>query len=226
MNLQKVSVVIPCYNEENWIVRTVNKIFENCDVYEVLIIDDGSTDSTIKLIKELKNPNIKIISNYVNLGKGQSLKNGFKEANGDIIVIQDADNEYNPEDIKEILNPFFEYNADFVIGNRFQPRRSRKIGYFAHTIFNRLITNLVNIKTNKNFSDIECGYKAFRKNILDKITLNENSFSIEVELVIKISRITRNIYEVGVDYHARSYEDGKKIKFSDVFKALLCLFKY
>jgi glycosyltransferase involved in cell wall biosynthesis len=226
MNSQKVSIVIPCYNEENWIVKTVNKIFENCDVYEILIIDDGSTDSTIKLIKELKNPNIKIISNFANLGKGQSLKNGFKDAQGDLIVIQDADNEYNPEDIRYILNPFLKYNADFVIGNRFQPRRSRKIGYFAHTIFNRLITNLVNIKTNKNYSDIECGYKAFRKNILDKITLNENSFSIEVELVIKISRITRNIYEVGVDYHARSYEDGKKIKFSDVFKALFCLFKY
>jgi glycosyltransferase involved in cell wall biosynthesis len=199
---------------------------KNCNVYEILIIDDGSTDSTIKLIEELKNPNIKIISNFANLGKGQSLKNGFKEAKGDIVVIQDADNEYNPEDIKEILNPFLKYNADFVIGNRFQPRKSRKIGYFAHTIFNRFITNLVNIKTNKNYSDIECGYKAFRKNILDKITLNENSFSIEVELVLKISRITRNIYEVGVDYHARSYEDGKKIKFSDVFKALFCLFKY
>jgi glycosyltransferase involved in cell wall biosynthesis len=223
---EKVSIIIPCYNEENFIVKTVNKIFKNFEVYEVLLIDDGSTDSTIKLVKELNNHKIKIISNSINLGKGHCLKIGFKEAKGDIIVIQDADNEYNPEDLKEILSPFFECSADFVIGNRFQPKKSRKIGYFAHTIFNRLITNLVNIKINKNFSDVECGYKAFRKNILDKITLNENSFSIEIELVLKISRITTNIYEVGVDYHARSYEDGKKIKFSDVFKALFCLFKY
>ena len=226
-NENRISIIIPCYNEDRFITNTIEKLINlDCGISEIIIVDDNSQDNSVKFIENINDNRIKIISNKKNQGKGYCLKAGIKEAKGDIIVIQDADNEYNPSDIKKLIKPFITSKADFVIGNRFQSINHRKIGYFYQTLFNKIITFLVNLKTNKNYSDIECGYKLFKKNILDEINLNENSFGIEVELILKLSKKKINIYEVNIDYNARTLEEGKKIKFKDAVRAIYCLIRY
>ena len=145
---------------------------------------------------------------------------------GDVILVQDADPEYSPKDINFLISPFFEADADFVIGTRFQTKYKRKIGYFYHTVFNRFITFLVNLRSNTNFSDIECGYKAFRKELLNEFNLRENNFGIEIELIRKISKLKKKMYEVPVSYEMRTYEQGKKIGMLDALAAIYCLIKY
>lgn len=226
-NENRISIIIPCYNEDRFITNTIEKLINlDCGISEIIIVDDNSQDNSVKFIENINDNRIKIISNKKNQGKGYCLKVGIKEAKGDIIVIQDADNEYNPSDIKKLIKPFLTSKADFVIGNRFQSINHRKIGYFYQTLFNKIITFLVNLKTNKNYSDIECGYKLFKKNILDEINLNENSFGIEVELILKLSKKKINIFEVNIDYNARTLEEGKKIKFKDAIRAIYCLIRY
>ena len=222
----KISILIPCFNEENFIKKTITNVFENIDPFEILVIDDGSTDDSVKIVDEIDNPKLKFIKNDKNLGKGYCLQRGFTAATGDLVIVQDADPEYNPQDLKVIIEPFGNQSADFVIGTRFHTKNKRKIGYFYHTVFNKLITFFVNLKSNTNFTDIECGYKAVSKEILQKIDLKEKRFGIEVELIRKLSKLNLNMYEVPVSYEMRSYNEGKKIGLKDAFSAIYCLIKY
>ncbi len=224
---KNISVIIPCFNEEIFIERTLNDLLKlDINFTEIIVIDDCSSDKSVEIINKLNNKKIKLIVNKKNYGKGFCIRLGIEKSIGDIIVIQDADNEYNPKNIGNLLKPFFKNKADFVIGNRFQSINYRKIGYFYQTLFNKIITLLVNIKTNKNFSDVECGYKLFTKKVVETINLYEKSFGIEIELLLKIVKKDAKIYEVNVDYDARTIEDGKKIRFKDALRAIYCLLRY
>ena len=222
----KLSIIIPCFNEEKYIGNLLNELLIEVNPYEIIVIDDFSSDNSVDIINSIEDKRIKLIKNSKNSGKGHSIVQGFNHAEGEIILIQDADPEYSPKDINFLLKPFLETDADFVIGTRFQTKYRRKIGYFYHTVFNKLITFLVNFKSNTNFTDIECGYKAFKKELLKDFQLNENRFGIEVELIRKISKLKKKMYEVPVSYEMRSYEMGKKIGLKDAISAFYCLLKY
>ena len=189
----KLSIIIPCFNEEKYIGNLLNELLIEVNPYEIIVIDDFSSDNSVDIINSIEDKRIKLIQNKKNSGKGHSIVQGFNHAEGEIILIQDADPEYSPKDINFLLKPFLETGADFVIGTRFQTKYRRKIGYFYHTVFNKLITFLVNFKSNTNFTDIECGYKAFKKELLNDFQLNENRFGIEVELIRKISKLKKNV---------------------------------
>jgi len=222
----KLSIIIPCYNEENYIKNLLQELLEKIDPFEIIIIDDNSSDKSIEIIESFNQEKIILLRNDTNRGKGYSLKRGFDKAKGEVICIQDADPEYSPKDIEILIEPFSNKNTSLVIGTRFQTKNRRKIGYFYHTVFNKLITYLVNLKSNTNFTDVECGYKAFRKEIIKEIKLNENRFGIEIELIRKICKKKKDMYEVPVTYEMRGYEEGKKIGIIDALSALFCLFKY
>tara|TARA_B100001057_G_scaffold377269_1_gene382497 strand:+ start:1427 stop:2116 length:690 start_codon:yes stop_codon:yes gene_type:complete len=224
----KISVVIPVFNEKNFIISTLNKINkQKKDLnIEIIVIDDCSNDGTYELLIENKHLYDLIIKNEKNSGKGASLRKGFKKTTGDIILIQDADYEYDPDEYKKLLEPFNKYGADVVLGSRFKGSGGKRIIYYTHQIANKFLTFMCNILLNKNFSDVETGYKVFKKEILNNIDLEQNDFGIEIELVIKLSKQNTKIYEVGINYNGRTYEEGKKINLKDGLKALYLIFYY
>lgn len=222
----KLSIIIPCFNEERYVEKLINDIFEIVNPHEVIIVDDCSTDNSVNIIKNLKHDKVILIKHDENKGKGVCIVEGIKNSTGDIAIIQDADPEYSPKDIEMLTEPFEEFETTLVIGTRFQTSYRRKIGYFYHTFFNKMITFLVNLKSNTNFTDIECGYKAIRIETIKNIELKEKRFGIEVELIRKISKLKKNMYEVPVSYEMRGYKEGKKIGISDALSALYCLLKY
>jgi glycosyltransferase involved in cell wall biosynthesis len=224
----KISVIIPCFNEENTIIeilKKVNKQKKNFDI-EVIISDDGSTDRTINLLDENIDLYDKLVKNKNNLGKGSAIKKGLEITKGDIIIFQDADLEYDPNDYGKLIKPFIENQADVVYGSRFLGSSAQRVIYYSHRVANFLITSLVNIFTNINYTDVETGYKVFRKSILDSIDLKENSFGIEIETTMKISKLNPKIFEVGISYNGRTYSEGKKITFKDGLIAVWLVFKY
>lgn len=224
----KISVIIPCFNEENTIIeilKKVNKQKKNFDI-EVIISDDGSTDRTINLLDENIDLYDKLVKNKNNLGKGSAIKKGLEITKGDIIIFQDADLEYDPNDYVKLIKPFIENQADVVYGSRFLGSSAQRVIYYSHRVANFLITSLVNIFTNINYTDVETGYKVFRKSILDSIDLKENSFGIEIETTMKISKLNPKIFEVGISYNGRTYAEGKKITFKDGLIAVWLVFKY
>ncbi|WP_440613968.1 glycosyltransferase family 2 protein [Candidatus Pelagibacter sp. HIMB1748] len=224
----KITIIIPCYNEENTIIEILKKVNlqkKNFDL-EIIVSDDGSNDKTIQLLKENKNFFDKLILGKENRGKGAALKEAIKISTGEIIIFQDSDLEYDPEDYKKLIKPFINNQADVVYGSRFMGSSAHRLIYYSHRAANFFLTNLVNIFTNINFTDVETGYKVFRKSTLKKLTLNENSFGIEIELTMKISKMKLKIFEVGISYNGRSYEEGKKIKFRDGLMAVYLIFKY
>jgi glycosyltransferase involved in cell wall biosynthesis len=224
----KISVIIPCFNEENTIIeilKKVNKQKKNFDI-EVIISDDGSTDRTINLLDENIDLYDKLVKNKNNLGKGSAIKKGLEITKGDIIIFQDADLEYDPNDYVKLIKPFIENQADVVYGSRFLGSSAQRVIYYSHRVANFLITSLVNIFTNINYTDVETGYKVFRKSILDSIDLKENSFGIEIETTMKISKLNPKIFEVGISYNGRTYSEGKKITFKDGLIAVWLVFKY
>jgi len=224
----KISVIIPVFNEEKFVLQTleeVNKQKKNFNL-EVIIIDDFSTDNTLRIIED--NPNLfdKFIKNEKNYGKGKSIILGIKEATGDLILLQDCDLEYDPEEYKKLIEPFTKYDADVVLGSRFKGSGAKRIIYFTNHIANKFLTFLANLLLNRNFSDIETGYKVIKKKKLDLIKLEQNRFGIEIELIMKLSRIDSKIYEIGINYNGRTYNDGKKIKFIDGVIATYLIFYY
>lgn len=224
----KISIIIPCFNEESTIIQILEKINlqrKNFDL-EIIISDDGSNDKTIKLLEENKKLFDKLILGEKNKGKGAALKNGVKLATGELLIFQDADLEYDPDDYKKLIKPFENNNADVVYGSRFMGSSAHRLIYYSHRIANFIITNLVNIFTNINFSDVETGYKVFRKSVIQNLTLNENSFGIEIELTMKIAKMKLKIFEVGISYNGRTYDEGKKITFKDGLLAIYLIFKY
>lgn len=225
----KVSIVIPCYNE----IRTIDKLLETVLAVplsherEIIIVDDCSTDGTRERLLELNGQNgIRVILHEVNQGKGAALRTGFRHATGDVIIIQDADLEYDPFEYPKLLKPIEDDRADVVYGSRFIGGESHRVLYFWHSVANHFLTLLSNMFTNLNLSDMEVCYKVFKREILEKISLQENRFGFEPEFTAKIARIDCRIYEVGISYYGRTYAEGKKINWKDGVRAVYVILKY
>lgn len=228
MQINKISIVIPCFNEKNTILKTIEKVkkFEEFPL-EIIIVDDYSNDGTTNLIKDLHDNQIIKIYHNKNYGKGKALRSAFEKCSGDIVIIQDADLEYNPDDYNKLLQPFLDADADVVYGSRFFGGDNYvRIHYYYHFIANKILTHLCNIFTNLNMTDMETGYKAFRLKCIKSIHLKECSFGVEPEITIKLAKKNYKFYEVGISYNGRSYEEGKKITIKDAFRAIYCIFKY
>jgi len=223
-----LSVVIPVYNESRWIAEVLRRVRETPIPKEIVIVDDCSTDGTRELIKTLEGPDTRVILHEINTGKGGALRTGFAHAKGTVVLVQDADLEYDPADYPELLFPILDEKADVVYGSRFIGETHRVLFYW-HSIANGMLTRLSNTFTDLNLTDMETCYKVFRKEVLDSIQLKSNRFGFEPEVTAKIakSRSPRwRIYEVPVSYSGRTYEEGKKIGLKDAFNALWCIVYY
>ena len=223
----KISIIIPCYNEINTIEKIIDKILlQEKFNKEIIVIDDYSTDGSKNLLESIKHKYDRLIINSKNYGKGYSIKKGISIATGDVILIQDADLEYDPSDYEKLIQPIIQDNADVVFGSRFVGAGEKRVLFFWHSLGNKLLTLLSNMFTNLNLTDMESGYKVFRSNIIKNINLNENRFGFEPEITAKISRENLRIYEVGIKYYGRKYSDGKKITWKDGISAIKCIIKY
>jgi len=228
----KISVIIPCYNEEHTILKVIRLVHESLNryEYEIILVDDASKDNTKMLLEEYSRSDekLEVIYHDINSGKGAALRTGFNAAIGDVVIIQDADLEYDPSDYGKLIKPIQEGKADIVYGSRFKSGDAGRVLYFWHQIGNMFLTFLSNMFTNLNLTDMETGYKVFRKEVLDQITMEENRFGFEPEITAKISKIRPRvrIYEVGISYHGRTYEEGKKITWKDGFRAIYAILKY
>ena len=226
----KVSIIIPCYNESDFVEKILDKINSQAIISkEIIVVNDGSNDKTSQILDEcFKKNKINILLNHdFNKGKGEALKTGLNKATGEIIIFQDSDLEYDPEDYNKLIDPIISDKADIVYGSRFLGNeKGQRILYYWHRVGNFLLTTLTNILTNINFTDMETGYKAFKTEIIKSINLKENSFGIEPEITIKLALKNYRFYEVGISYNGRTYEEGKKIKIQDFFIAIYCLIKY
>jgi glycosyltransferase involved in cell wall biosynthesis len=224
----KVSIVIPVYNERQWIAEVIRRVKAVPLPKEILIIDDASTDGTRDLLAEIQDEEIRVFFQPANLGKGAALREGFRLATGNIILVQDADLEYNPDEYFRLIQPIIEDRADVVYGSRFIGE-SHRVLYFWHYVANRMLTTLSNMFTNLNLTDMETCYKVFRREVLDGIRLKSNRFGFEPEITAKIAK-KRNppwrIYELPISYSGRTYEEGKKIKAKDALIALWCIVRY
>ena len=222
-----VSVIIPCFNEKQTLKEILNKVQNSqIDIKEIIIIDDCSTDGTIQILKNIKNPLIKIYYHSKNKGKGAALRTGFSKATGDICIVQDADLEYDPDDYPRLIKPILEDKADVVFGSRFQGGSPHRVVYFWHRIGNGLLTLFSNILTDLDLSDMETCYKVFKREIIQSIRIREDRFGFEPEITAKIAKMNLRIYEVGIAYYGRTYSDGKKITWKDGIRAIYCIFKY
>ena len=225
----KISIIIPCFNEEKTLSQIIDKVlkFKSFEK-EIIIVDDCSEDNTPHIINDLllKFDEIKSIKHEKNYGKGAGIKSGVKISTGDIILIQDADLEYNPEDYDSLLEPFLKTDADVVYGSRFLGGRYVRLSFFWHYVANKFLTTLCNTFTNLNMTDMETGYKLFKSKAIKSIDLKEKSFGIEPEITIKLAKKKCNFYEVPISYSGRSYDEGKKIGLKDAFKAVYCIIRY
>jgi glycosyltransferase involved in cell wall biosynthesis len=222
----KLSIVIPIYNE----INTIKAILESVRAVdidkEIICVDDYSSDGSRQLLLELANDDIKIFCHDSNMGKGAALRTGFSKVSGDIIIIQDADLEYDPKQYPKLIQPILEGKADVVYGSRFVTGDYRRVLFFWHMIGNSFLTLLSNMLTNLNLTDMETCFKVFKKEVLEKITIEENRFGFEPEITAKISKLDIRIYEVGISYSGRTYKEGKKIGWKDGISALRCILKY
>ncbi len=228
MESLKLSVVIPCFNEERNIEKVIDLVSSvPPEDKEIILVDDASTDGTREIIRtKLEHRVDRVIFHESNRGKGAALRSGFAHATGDVVIVQDADLEYDPREYPALLAPFEDKQADVVYGSRFIGGESHRVLYYWHSLGNRALTTLSNMLTNLNLTDMEVGYKAFRREVLEKIELEEDRFGFEPEITAKIAKLGCRIYEVGVSYAGRTYEEGKKITWRDGAWAIYCLLKY
>jgi glycosyltransferase involved in cell wall biosynthesis len=231
----KLSIVIPVYNEEktiNNILRIVDKVKLPKEIKkrEIVVVDDYSKDGTRAILTKIKNKNIKVIYHEKNQGKGAALRTGFENCTGDIIIIQDADLEYDPNEYSKLLRPILENKADVVYGSRFASGESHRVLYYWHSLGNKLLTLASNMFTDLNLTDMETCYKVFRKSVIDRIGIEENRFGFEPEITAKVGELAREenirIFELGISYNGRTYSEGKKIGLKDAFRAFWCILKY
>jgi len=224
----KVSIVIPCYNERDTIEKIVKAVREApLQSKEIIVVDDCSDDGTQTLLKDKLSKTVdQIIYHAANRGKGAALRSGFTAATGDIILVQDADLEYSPEDYPLLLEPLLSGKADAVIGSRFMGGRPHRVLFFWHMVGNKFLTLLSNMLTNINLTDVETGFKAFKAPLIKSIRIEEDRFGVEPEIIAKLARTGCRIYEVGISYSGRTYAEGKKINWRDGFRAIYAILKY
>jgi len=224
----KLSVVIPVYNEKRWITEVLRRVRMVPIPKEIILVDDLSTDGTREMLPQFADENTKILYKQVNQGKGAALRDGFKLCTGNVIIIQDADLEYDPDDYPSLLQPIIENKADIVFGSRFIGEKHRVL-YFWHMVTNKILTVLSNMLTNLNLTDMETCYKVFKKEVLEGMDLKSNRFGFEPEFTAKIAKKKKpawRVFEVPVSYDGRTYEEGKKIGLKDGFNALYCIVRY
>jgi glycosyltransferase involved in cell wall biosynthesis len=224
----KLSVVMPVYNERATLRAVVERVVAVPLQIELLCVDDGSSDGSREILTQLESqyPEIRILLQPRNMGKGAALRRGIQEATGDFVIIQDADLEYDPADYPALLDPLLQGKADVVYGSRFQGSAPHRVLYFWHSVGNKFLTLLSNSFTNINLSDMETCYKVFRREVIQSIAIEENRFGFEPEITVKLAKRRLRIYEVGISYSGRTYEEGKKIGWKDGVRALWCLLKY
>ena len=222
----KVVVIMPAYNAAKTLERTYNEIPKEY-VDEIILVDDYSNDGSRELVQSLgEQPNVRAVLHEYNQGKGAALRSGFAAAAGDVVLIQDADLEYDPNDYPKLLGPIVENDADVVYGSRFIGGDERRILFFWHTVANKLLTLLSNMFTNLNLTDMETCYKVFKKDLMQRIDLKEKGFGFDPEITAKLAKQKPKIYEVGISYFGRTYEEGKKINLKDAFVVLKCIIIY
>lgn len=222
----KLSVIIPVYNEH----ATIRELYECVKAVdlekEVILVDDGSTDGSRDVLRELADDSTLIVLHDRNMGKGAALRSGLRLVSGDIVIIQDADLEYDPSQYPKLIQPILDGKADVVYGSRFVSGEYRRVLFFWHMVGNRLLTLLSNLFTNLNLSDMETCYKVFRRDVLERITIEEDRFGFEPEITAKIAKLKLRIYEMGISYSGRTYAEGKKISWKDGVSAIRCIIKY
>ena len=223
-----LSVVTPVYNEEATVAQVLHKVLEQRPVQELIVVDDCSNDNTCRVLQELAqtDPRLRVVHHERNLGKGAALRTGFQHATSPFVIIQDADFEYDPAEYFLVLNPILTGKADVVFGSRFGGSAAHRVLYYWHSVGNKFLTTLSNMATNLNLSDMETCYKAFRREVLQQITIEEDRFGFEPEITAKVSKLKVRIYEVAISYYGRTYDEGKKINWRDGLSALRCILKY
>lgn len=221
-----LSVVIPVFNEEKTIAEIVQRVRAVPVKKEIIIVDDGSSDGTKQVLKRVSGRDLQVVFLEKNRGKGFALREGFRLARNQVVLIQDADLEYNPSDYLDLLKPFADGVADVVYGSRFLTMKSRRVLFFWHAVANRFLTLVCNMFANLNLTDMETCYKAFRRELIQSLNLKENRFGFEPEVTIKLARQGARFYEVGIGYAGRTYAEGKKIGGKDAIRALYCLLRY
>jgi glycosyltransferase involved in cell wall biosynthesis len=221
-----LSVVMACFNEAATVGQVVERVLASPYTHEVIAVDDGSTDGTQAVLGAIADPRLVLIEQSANRGKGAALRRGFARARGPLVIVQDADLEYDPDEYGAVLAPLLAGKADVVYGSRFHTAKPHRVLYFWHSVGNRFLTTLSNMSTNLNLTDMETCYKAFRREVLDSIELREDRFGFEAEVTAKVAGGGWRIYEVGVSYSGRTYAQGKKIDWRDGLKALYCIVRY
>jgi glycosyltransferase involved in cell wall biosynthesis len=221
-----LSVVVPCYNERATIGVVVDQVLSSPWTAEVVIVDDGSTDGTRDVLAGLSHPAVRVLLQPYNQGKGAALRRGFAEATADYVVVQDADLEYDPAEYGTLMGPLVDGLADVVYGSRFISSRPHRVLYFWHSVGNRFLTTLSNMVTNLNLTDMETCYKAFRREVIQSVVIEEDRFGFEPEVTAKVARAGCRVYEVGISYNGRTYAEGKKIGWRDGVRAVWCIVKF
>ena len=221
-----LSVVVPAYNEEATLLASVGRVLESPWTAEVVIVNDGSADATLELARSITDPRVKVFDQPHNMGKGAALRRGFSEVSSEYVVVQDADLEYDPAEFGVLLEALVDGRADVVYGSRFLTGGPHRVLYYWHSVGNNFLTTLSNMFTNLNLTDMETCYKVFRREIIQGITIEEDRFGFEPEITAKVARGRWRIYEVGISYSGRTYDEGKKIGWKDGVRALVCILKY
>jgi glycosyltransferase involved in cell wall biosynthesis len=226
--MMKLTVVIPCFNELGTITEVIRAVKGSpIEALEIIIVDDCSTDGTREMLRSTIEPQVdQVIYHKKNCGKGAALRTGFAAATGDVVIVQDADLEYDPQEYPLMIKPIVTNKADVVFGSRFVGSHPHRVVYYWHMVGNRFLTMLSNMFTNINLTDMETCYKAFRREVIQSIQIKENRFGFEPEITAKVAKMGCRIYEVGISYYGRTYKEGKKIGWKDGVRAIFCILRY